>query len=245
VETGAVRRLTFDAADDWDPHWSPDGKHLLWSSNRSGHFEVWIADVDGTGARQLTANGVDAENPTMSADGAWVVYSSANPAAPGIWRVRPDGSDAKHLLEGSFQIPELAPKSNWIAAVESGQAAAAVRSVRIIRLEDGSAVAEVSGPGRGGNMGRSRWMPDGRTLVSWGENDAHERVLYRQPVVPGRDTRSERVQVAIGDEQRGIETFGVSPVNGRIVVSAGWGDRDVLLAEGIPGIGASLKKRVP
>ena len=65
-----MRRLTFDAADDWDPHWSPDGRHLLWSSNRSGHFEIWIAEPDGTGARQLTADGVDAENPTMSADGA-------------------------------------------------------------------------------------------------------------------------------------------------------------------------------
>jgi hypothetical protein len=94
-------------------------------------------------------------------------------------------------------------------------------------------------------MGRSRWMPDGRTLVSWGENDAHEKVLFRQPIVLGRDTASERKQVAIGDEQREIETFGVSPVDGRIVVSAGWGDRDVMLADGIPRIGASLKQRAP
>ena len=103
--------------------------------------------------------------------------------------------------------------------------------------------AEVPVPGRGGNMGRSRWMPDGRTLVSWGENDANERVLFRQPVVPGRDTRSERVQIAVGDELREIDTFGVSPVDGRIVVAAGWGDRDVMVAEGIPGIGAAKGKR--
>jgi hypothetical protein len=47
------------------------------------------------------------------------------------------------------------------------------------------------------------------------------------------------------DERRWIESFGVSPVDGRVVVSAGWGESDVLFAEGIPGIGASLKKREP
>jgi dipeptidyl aminopeptidase/acylaminoacyl peptidase len=243
VATGAVRRLTFDAADDWDPHWSPDGKHLLWSSNRSGHFEVWIADVDGAGARQVTSDGVDAQNPTMSADGAWIVYGSANTAASGIWKIRPDGSDAQHLLSGSYQLPELAPRTGWIAAIETRGAVVPVRPVRIIRIEDGSTVGEISVPGRGARTGRSRWMPDGRTLLSVGENDAHERVLYRQPIVLGRNTGAERLQVAIGEEQRGIETFGVSPVDGRIVVSAGWADTDVMLAEGIRGIGASLRRR--
>jgi len=242
VATGAVRRLTFDAADDWDPHLSPDGKHLLWSSNRGGHFEVWMADVDGTGARQVTSDGVDAENPAMSLDGAWIVYASANPAHSGIWKIRPDGSGATQLLEGAYQIPELSPKTNWIAAIESGRAAASVRKVRVIRLDDGAMVGEIELPGRGANVGRSRWMPDGRTLVCWADDDAHERVLFRQPIVPGRDTGRERAVVAVGDGLRTIGTFGISPVDGHIVVSAGWGDTDVMLAEGIPGIGLSLKK---
>jgi len=243
VQTGAVRRLTFDAADDWDPHWSPDGKHLLWSSNRSGHFEIWIAETDGTGARQVTADGVDAENPTMSLDGSWIVYSSGNPAAPGIWKIRPDGGGAAHLLKGTFLLPELAPKTGWIAAVDSSRLAGDLRRVQIIRLEDGAVVAELFVQGRSGNIGRSRWMPDGRTLVWWSDDEANKKVLYRQPIVPGRDTKAQRELVAASDEQRDIETFGVSPVDGRIVVSAGWGERDVMMAEGIPGIGASLPKR--
>ncbi len=243
VATGAVSRLTFDAADDWDPHWSPDGKHLLWSSNRSGHFEIWMAEADGTGARQVTRDGVDAENPMMSQDGSWIVYSSGNPASVGIWKIHPDGSGATHLLAGNVLLPELSPKSGWIAAVDSSRVDA--RRVVVIRLEDGAKVAEAVVRGLRGNIGRSRWMPDGHTLVYWSENEARELVLYGQPIVPGRDTGSQRELVAAGDALRAIESFGVSPVDGRIVVSAGWGERDVMMAEGISGIGASLRKREP
>jgi Tol biopolymer transport system component len=243
LATGAVRRLTFDAADDWDPQWTPDGKHLLWSSNRSGHFEVWIAEPDGSGARQVTSDGVDAENPTMSLDGSWVVYSSSNPAAPGIWKIHPDGSGATRLLSGNFTLPELAPGSNWVAAVDGISPGEGVRRIPIVRLEDGAAVTDLFVPGRLGSIGRSRWMPDGRTLVSWGQDESRRTVLYRQPVAPGRDSRAQRELLVTSDERRTIESFGVSPVDGRIVVSAGWGESDVLIVEGIPGIGASWRAR--
>jgi Tol biopolymer transport system component len=243
LATGAVRRLTFDAADDWDPQWSPDGRHLLWSSNRGGHFEIWIAEPDGTGARQASADGRDAENPTMSRDGAWIVYSSSNPAAPGIWKVRPDGREATRLLAGAYTLPELAPQSGWVSAVETSPGNE--RTIRVVRIEDGATVAEVSVAGRRQNPGRSRWLPDGRTLVFYGDDESGRAAIFAQPIVPGRDTRSERRRVAVSDEQRVIESFGVSPVDGRIVVSAGWTDSDILLAEGIPGIGATLPKREP
>jgi hypothetical protein len=37
--------LTDDSADDWDPGFTRDGK-LIWSSNRFGAFEIWIADPE-------------------------------------------------------------------------------------------------------------------------------------------------------------------------------------------------------
>jgi serine/threonine protein kinase/Tol biopolymer transport system component len=245
LATGGVRRLTFDAADDWDPHWSPDGRHLLWSSNRSGHYEIWIADIDGSGARQVTADGVDAENPSMSADGEWVVYSSGNPAHRGIWKVRPDGSEATLLLGGNFVLPELSPKTGWVAAAESpggvvGGAPSTV--IRIVRLEDGETVASTEVPGQGANFGRSRWLPDGRTLVAWGAGP-ESRALYRLPIEPGRDLRAGRELIVTGTVDQEIESHGIAPVDDRVVVSVRSGESDIARVEGIPGIGASLPRR--
>jgi eukaryotic-like serine/threonine-protein kinase len=239
VTTGALRRLTFDPADDWDPHWSPDGKHLLWSSNRSGHFEIWMADADGTGARQVSNDGVDAQNPSLSADGKWIIYTSNNPAGTGIWKIRTDGGGKTRLLAGSFVLPELSPRSDWVATVEIRNNFNA--TIHVVGL-DGSPIAEVSVRSRKSNAGRSRWMPDGRTLIFYGDDEAGRAALYRQPIVRGRNTDDDRTLVAVSDERRTIESFGVSPVDGRIVVSAGAVESDIFLAEGIPGIGDSLRK---
>jgi Tol biopolymer transport system component len=244
LSTGAVRRLTFDDADDWDPQYSPDGEHLLWSSNRSGNFEVWIAEPDGTGARQLTNNGVDAQNPTMSGDGRWVVYSTGNPDGPGIWKIRSDGTDAKVLIPGSFVLPELSPTTGWVAASESAAGRApGLTTIRVVRLEEGAPVASVKVEGDLGNSGRSRWMPDGRTLLAWSGHRGRT-VIYRIPIEPGLDLgSSELVPLLVGGPGQAFESFGVSPADGRIVVSSLSVERDIRIAEGISGIGESLPDR--
>jgi hypothetical protein len=45
---------------DWHPAFLPDGR-LLFSSDRSGNFEIWIAEADGSRPHQLTRDGSGAE----------------------------------------------------------------------------------------------------------------------------------------------------------------------------------------
>jgi dipeptidyl aminopeptidase/acylaminoacyl peptidase len=48
------RRLTDDSFRNRGPRWSPDGKWLVFYTNRSGSYELWIMRPDGTRLRRIT-----------------------------------------------------------------------------------------------------------------------------------------------------------------------------------------------
>jgi dipeptidyl aminopeptidase/acylaminoacyl peptidase len=74
---GTPRQLTNSAKKDSQPRWSPDGKKLLFESNRSGDGQVWVIDLHGGEARQLTHISTGASNAIWSPDGRWVAFISA------------------------------------------------------------------------------------------------------------------------------------------------------------------------
>ena len=47
VAGGEARRLTTHEANDTSPAWSPDGRHILFLSNRDGVTQVWRLPADG------------------------------------------------------------------------------------------------------------------------------------------------------------------------------------------------------
>ena len=53
VARGASTRFTVDPARDDAPAWSPDGKNIAFSSNRSGQLDLYIKPADGSGEEKL------------------------------------------------------------------------------------------------------------------------------------------------------------------------------------------------
>jgi TolB protein len=230
--TGAIRRITDDAADDWDPAFTPDGRQIIWSSSRAGHFEIWICDADGTGARQLTDDGIDAENPTATRDGEWIVYNSTNPENPGIWKIRLDGSDATLLVPGTWSTPEVSPDGTWFA-MRTGTVS---RSVRVARVADGELLPfSFEVPGSDQN-GRPRWMPDGRSLAFTGSDPSGARGILVQAFSPERDTSATRRPLIEFDANLNVESFGISPDGARVIYSSSEEINSLMLAEGLAGV---------
>ena len=48
---GARVPVTKDAAVDWSPVWSPDGRFIYFSSDRGGAMNLWRIDVDQSTGR--------------------------------------------------------------------------------------------------------------------------------------------------------------------------------------------------
>ncbi len=65
IASGRIVQLTHDAKRNEHPSWSPDGRHLVFESNRSGSKQVWTMLADGSNPRQLTTKGEN-WNPSWS-----------------------------------------------------------------------------------------------------------------------------------------------------------------------------------
>lgn len=71
-----LRQVTFGRHHDGDPTFSPDGKTLLFTSDRSGETQLHLLPVDGGESRQLTHWPVGLETPVWSPDGRYIAVAS-------------------------------------------------------------------------------------------------------------------------------------------------------------------------
>lgn len=105
--SGAIN-LTNHPSDDADAAWSPDGRHIAFSSDRSGNRDVYIMRADGTGLSQLTTDLGDDSQPRWSSDGQRLLFLSdraggqvysTNPAFKGrdVFVMNADGSAQANL----------------------------------------------------------------------------------------------------------------------------------------------------
>lgn len=80
IEGGTAKAITSGLGFDSQPRYSPDGKQIIYVSDRSGDDNLWIANADGANARPLTAeDNVMFTSPRWSADGAYVLVSRKKP----------------------------------------------------------------------------------------------------------------------------------------------------------------------
>ncbi len=99
IAGGTATRLTSGMAYDAQPRFSPDGKRLVFISDRSGGDNVWIMSLDGRDTIQVS-HGVEdfVLSPEWTPDGKYVVASRGpNGGLPRIWMYDVQGGSGTQL----------------------------------------------------------------------------------------------------------------------------------------------------
>jgi Tol biopolymer transport system component len=124
------KRLTFGEGHCDGPEFTPDGTHLLYNCDRSGHAQIWVMAADGSNQRQLFEDDHVNWFPHPSPDGRHLLYLAYPPGTTGhpadlqvaLVLCEPDGRNRRRVREftggqGTINVPCWAPDSCAFAYV--------------------------------------------------------------------------------------------------------------------------------
>src|SRR6266436_412234 len=113
---GAMTRLTFDSSPHHTPIWSPDGKQILFSSNRRLGSQLYLINADGSGSEEEVAD-LGAVAPVNawdgSRDGKYALVKKSNE----LWYLSCAERAAKPLSQAKWTVrnAQFSPDGRWMA----------------------------------------------------------------------------------------------------------------------------------
>ncbi len=162
IAAGTLARLTSEAGNV-RPEWTPDGKRVVFVSDRSGEYGIWSRVADGSAPpRKVFESGDEAQEVVVGPDGGVLVYRlNQTGGSYGVWfRSLADVTTPKPFVSTSSYhelMPSLSPDGRWLAHVSDETGATEV----YVRPFPGPGARYLVSAGGGSEP---RWAPDGRRL---------------------------------------------------------------------------------
>ena len=164
-------RLTFNAASDNAPSWSPNRQQIAFHSSRHDdndphtaeeNAEIYVMDADGGNQRRLTHYpGLDAA-PSWSPDGTQIAFTSTRNGTFNIFMIDADGRNIKQITDLEFATrPRWSPDGSQIAFEAFIGPSREIYAANA----DGTSRFQMSRPCLGADMFLGGWSPDGKRIV--------------------------------------------------------------------------------
>lgn len=224
------RQLTQNARVNRNPNPSPDGRWVIFLSDRTGAPHIWRLDLQDGTTEQLT-DGQGESNPYYSPDGTWIAYSGIAANKYVIWRARADGSGSEQLTKHASIRPAISPDGRLIAYWYQEDAPASPWRIAIIPAEGGPPTKIFDVPPSAARRGflsgfffRAHWTPDGTAISYIDERDGVSNI-WVQPINGGPARQLTDFSSNL------IFDFAWAPDGKRIVCSRGTEMSDVILID--------------
>ncbi len=170
---GNLVRLTDGRSHDGWPTWSPDGKRIAFQSDRTGNWDIWIINVDGSGLTQLTHSPADDEHPDWSPDGKKIAFSSDRSGNWDVWVIGADGSNPMNLTNAPRRdrYPMWSPDGQMITFNTNRNGDQEI----YLMNANGSNQRNVSNSPQS-TEGLADWSPDGKRLVLYSNRSGNKEI---------------------------------------------------------------------
>jgi TolB protein len=160
ADGSGLEQLTGDPADDRNPVWSPDGRTIAFSSDRTGSGDIYVMDADGSNVRQVTDHPTYEGAPRFSPDGSLLVFEGERDGRAEIYRVSLKEGVVERVTDSMTRKlgPAFSPDGAELAYMEK---TIVWWQVTVSDWQRGTR-RRVTG---GGGSCRPAWSPDGSLLA--------------------------------------------------------------------------------
>jgi serine/threonine protein kinase len=221
IQRGRPTRFTFDPAIDAVPVWSPDGRSIVFASNRKGHFDLYLKPADQTrNEESLYADDFDKIPSSWSPDGKFLLYNTmamGQTVNSNIW-VLPMKGENKPFPFAQTTITVIhggnahfSPNGRWVAygSSDSGQA-----EIYVAPFPGPGAKQQVSINGGGSAV----WRRDGREIFYLSRSN---QLMAAEVSEDGAALKIGAVQALFGPiAQLAGPAYDISPEGKRILTTA-------------------------
>jgi WD40 repeat protein len=113
---GVPKQVTRSDAHSYLHGWSPDGKHLIYTAERNGDFDIFRISIDGGDEVNLSQSpGLD-DGSEFSPDGKTIYFNSSRSGLMQIWKMDADGKNQVQVTDDQFNnwFPHVSPDGKSI-----------------------------------------------------------------------------------------------------------------------------------
>ena len=174
----SITRLTDDAAFDWEPSWSPDGRKISFTSisgpREDGNWDIYVMNADGSDITDLTQDSAKDDNPSWSPDGSRIAFTSERDGNEEIYVMNADGTGASRLTNNSASDwgPNWSPDGQRIAflSTRSGN-----DDIYVMNADGSNANRLTTDPA---SDWEPSWSPDGRKIAFSSDREDRNHEIY-------------------------------------------------------------------